>query len=121
MMSDVSKNSEILLLYEAILCNPNGDPDEENRPRIDIVTKKNLVTDVRLKRYFRDHIINKYGEKYIWITKIAGNNVDPETRLNELIGKEKDVDEVKFVTQRCIDARLFGARHAQKSKKRSKR
>ena len=26
-------NSEILYLYDAKLTNPNGDPDEENRPR----------------------------------------------------------------------------------------
>ena len=27
-------NSEILFIYEAEGCNPNGDPDNGNRPRI---------------------------------------------------------------------------------------
>lgn len=31
----IDKNSEILFTYDAKLCNPNGDPDEENRPRMD--------------------------------------------------------------------------------------
>lgn len=53
--TDVKCNHEILFLYDACLCNPNGDPDEENRPRMDYETRRNLVSDVRLKRYLRDH------------------------------------------------------------------
>jgi len=40
-------NSEILFIYDAQMCNPNGDPDEENRPRMDYATQTNLVSDVR--------------------------------------------------------------------------
>lgn len=55
-MSEViQKNSELLYLYDAKLCNPNGDPDEENKPRMDYVAGRNLVSDVRLKRYLRDY------------------------------------------------------------------
>jgi CRISPR-associated protein Csh2 len=43
-------NSEILYLYDAQLTNPNGDPDEENRPRMDYERGINLVSDLRLKR-----------------------------------------------------------------------
>jgi len=120
-------NSEILLLYEAKLCNPNGDPDEENRPRIDGKTNINLVSDVRLKRYFRDYIINKYGPQFIYVTKLAGTNVRADQRI-QLLGDESDADKVKEVISQkkkveskdieeridkvlknCIDARLFGA------------
>ncbi len=105
----VDRNSEILFLYEASLCNPNGDPDEENRPRIDVRTGRNLVTDVRLKRYFRDYIVKRYGTDYIWVTKIGGQSVRADTRLEELT-KKKDQKTVKeVVTSNCIDARLFGA------------
>jgi len=51
----VGKNSELLYLYDAKMCNPNGDPDEENKPRMDYETGRNLVSDVRLKRYLRDY------------------------------------------------------------------
>jgi len=45
----VEHNSDILFVYEAKMCNPNGDPDDENRPRMDYISNRNLVSDVRLK------------------------------------------------------------------------
>lgn len=41
-------NADILYLYEAKDTNPNGDPDAENRPRMDYVGRRLLVSDVRL-------------------------------------------------------------------------
>jgi CRISPR-associated protein Csh2 len=106
-------NSEILLIYEARLCNPNGDPDEENRPRIDHKTNVNLVSDVRLKRFFRDYVVSKFGEEYIYVTKLGGKSVRADTRVARLFGIEKltkDIEERSIdVPRRCIDARLFGA------------
>jgi Cas7 group CRISPR-associated protein Csh2 len=52
----LKNNSDFLFLYEAIQCNPNGDPDQENRPRMDTDTETNLVTDTRIKRYIRDFL-----------------------------------------------------------------
>ncbi len=52
----LQNNSDFLFIYEAIQCNPNGDPDQENKPRMDYDTKTNLVTDVRLKRYLRNYL-----------------------------------------------------------------
>ncbi|MFY9411841.1 MAG: type I CRISPR-associated protein Cas7, partial [Dethiobacteria bacterium] len=46
-MSVIEQNSEILFLYDAKLCNPNGDPDDENRPRMDYDRERCLVSDVR--------------------------------------------------------------------------
>lgn len=104
-MSDTEKlvgnNSEILFLYEAKNMNPNGDPDDENRPRMDYKTGINYVTDVRLKRYFRDYVTLRYGEKYVWVTKINNQHVDATKRLELLPRKD--------VIAQCIDARLFGA------------
>jgi CRISPR-associated protein Csh2 len=97
-------NSEILFIYEAKLCNPNGDPDEENRPRIDVKTGINLVSDVRLKRYFRDYIVNKFGEEYVWVSKVNGKHVSSDGRLGAL-----NVKNPEDILKLCIDARLFGA------------
>ncbi len=102
MSSEEIKNSEILLIYEAKLCNPNGDPDDENRPRIDPRTRTNLVSDVRLKRFFRNYIVERYGEDYIWVTKVGGKSVDATKRFNDF----KDLADIK---NKCIDVRLFGA------------
>lgn len=71
-------NSEILIIYEVKMANPNGDPDDENRPRMDPKTKTNIVTDVRLKRFFRDYVIERYGEMKVWVSKVDGANVDQD-------------------------------------------
>lgn len=51
--SDLVWRSEFLFLYDTRMANSNGDPDE-NRPRIDPYSGKNLVTEYRLKRTIRD-------------------------------------------------------------------
>nr|MDO8081525.1 type I-B CRISPR-associated protein Cas7/Csh2 [Candidatus Freyarchaeota archaeon] len=133
-MSDV-KNSEILFIYGAKLCNPNGDPDEENKPRMDPRTNINLVSDLRLKRYFRDYIIKKFGEKYVWVTTVEGKNVtsdergeklreqltdDKTVKLSKEKGKRGDTDWVTTVPKLCIDARMFGATIAIRAKGKEK-
>jgi len=66
-MSNVIKNrSEILFLYDVTDANPNGDPMEENKPRIDEETGINVVTDVRLKRTIRDYL-RDFKEQNIFI------------------------------------------------------
>jgi|SRR5579875_777911 len=112
-MTNIQNNSEILFLYEAKLTNPNGDPDDENRPRMDPKTKRNLVSDVRLKRYFRDYIISKHGEDSVWVTKLDFKNVDATERL-------KRIGEPKEVLAKCIDARLFGATIPEKGEQKGK-
>jgi len=107
------KNSEILFVYEAKLCNPNGDPDDENKPRIDPMTRRNLVSDVRLKRFFRSYIINNYGEDFIWVSKQDGKHVDATERYTHF-GNEDNI------LNKCIDARLFGATIPKKGDKGSK-
>lgn len=108
------RNSEILLIYEAKLCNPNGDPDNENKPRIDPKTQINLVTDVRLKRFFRDYIVEKYGENFVYVTKIGGESKRADSRTKKLLyGDENaskiDAGDAEKIPKLCIDARLFGA------------
>ena len=45
----IAKRSEIIFLYDLSWGNPNGDPNDANKPRIDSETGINVVTDVRLK------------------------------------------------------------------------
>ena len=72
-------NSDLLFIYDAKMCNPNGDPDDENRPRMDVETSRNIVTDVRLKRYMRDYWQEK-GEN-IFVATVDERTVDATKRL----------------------------------------
>ena len=72
-------NSDILFIYDAKMCNPNGDPDDENKPRMDYATNTNLVTDVRLKRYIRDYLEDQ--NENIFVAKVENKTVDSTQRL----------------------------------------
>lgn len=113
-MSEIIKNrSEIVFLYDIKDANPNGDPLDENKPRIDEETGINIVTDVRLKRTIRDYLMNFKNEK-IFIREIRneeGKLKTKEDRLNDL-----KIESPKELINKCIDIRLFGATTAIKNK-----
>lgn len=79
----IKNNSEILFIYDAKMCNPNGDPDDENKPRMDYDRGINLVSDLRLKRYIRDYLMD-YKSKSIFVCKVDGTTVDATGRLKYL-------------------------------------
>lgn len=79
----IKTNSDFLFIYEAINCNPNGDPDMENKPRMDYDTNTNLVTDVRLKRYIRDYL--KSIGTQIFVDLEDEQKVSPESKLKAVI------------------------------------
>lgn len=107
-MSAVSKRSELLFLYDVKKANPNGDPMDNNRPRIDEETGKCLVTDVRLKRTVRDYLMTKGyngksdANKDIFIRDEGDIPVTGKERSKAYKSKEDFL-------QKFIDARLFGA------------
>ncbi|WP_077369031.1 CRISPR-associated protein [Anaerosalibacter sp. Marseille-P3206] len=55
----VNNNSDFLFGFQSTLSNPNGDPDQENKPRMDYETSTILVSDGRRKRDVRDFLKNK--------------------------------------------------------------
>ncbi len=118
MSNIVSQRREIVFLYDIKDINPNGDPLDENKPRIDEETMVNLVSDVRLKRTVRDYLHDfKSQEIFIRETrKEDGNLIDKEDRLDNL--KVTSADEL---LKKCIDIRLFGATLAIGSKSKSKK
>jgi len=114
------QDADILFLYDVKLANPNGDPDEENRPRIDEVTRKALVSDVRLKRYLRDYWLDNGRD--VWVRKLdAGETTTASARLKGLAEecavqrgkkvelKKADKEFLDWLLDRLIDVRLFGA------------
>lgn len=121
-MTEKVPNAEILFLYEAKDTNPNGDPDAENRPRMDYVGRRLQVSDVRLKRYVRDYLLQR-GED-VWVrTREDGSRTDADGRLQDLMAlyeretgrkpgaKKKDLDPafLNWYLRRLRDVRLFGA------------
>lgn len=128
-MALLKNRYEILFLYEARDCNPNGDPLDENRPRTDAETGEATVTDVRIKRTVRDYFlavepdVDKRMQSGTEILvrdtfKSDGHLSEGKDRAEQFIDsaasdKKKDLerrDAVRdAVLKHCIDARLFGA------------
>ena len=106
-MSEVVKGrSEILFLYDIRDGNPNGDPMDENKPRIDEETGVNIVTDVRLKRTIRDYLHNFKGLE-IFVREIVYDK--EHGYIQDGKRRAKDFEEkAERILKECIDVRLFG-------------
>jgi CRISPR-associated protein Csh2 len=122
-MTETIKNrSEILFLYDLTDANPNGDPVDENKPRIDEETGINIVTDVRLKRTVRDYLINFKNKKdEIFVKEIIKEDGNQKTREERI--EEEDISAIKDAEKlpaKYIDLRLFGATIGLKAKKAKK-
>lgn len=112
MLELVKNRSEILFLYDVKDANPNGDPVDENKPRIDEETGINIVTDVRLKRTIRDYL-HEYKGKDVFIREIRDDRGNLKTKEERL----KDFKNNPLaVIENCIDIRLFGATTAVEDK-----
>ncbi|WP_456325266.1 type I-B CRISPR-associated protein Cas7/Csh2 [Desulfonauticus submarinus] len=139
MSNHYSRNSDFLFIYDAKMCNPNGDPDDENKPRMDYATRTNLVSDVRLKRYIRNYLQGLGHE--IFVSKVDDKTVDATKRIayaivlnknSELFESKQEeikeledklnknerllasditkiIDDVQIITALFTDIRLFGA------------
>lgn len=108
-MTNINRRSELVFLYDIKDANPNGDPVDSNKPRMDEETGINLVTDVRLKRTIRDYL-NEYKGLEIFVREIAKENRTIQSGKERSADFGKDAKEVaENVLQQCIDVRLFGA------------
>ncbi len=117
---------EFLFLYEAVDCNPNGDPLDENRPRTDPLTGVCTVSDVRIKRTIRDEILSwepdeakriEAGREILIRDTFLddGSLAQGKDRADAFgkVSKKPKREEVQAIQDkvlaRCIDARLFGS------------
>jgi CRISPR-associated protein Csh2 len=93
-MTLINENSDFLFIYEAILSNPNGDPDQENRPRMDYDTKTNLVTDVRLKRFIRDYLSDRGEEIFVNMESDAKVSMETKmkTEINKILSEKENIE-----------------------------
>lgn len=79
----ISQNSEFLFGFEAMLTNPNGDPDYENKPRMDYETSTLLVSDARRKRDIRD-ILKIKGHK-IFVDTLSDSKVPMDQMFKYIV------------------------------------
>lgn len=115
-MSEMIKNrSEILFLYDVTNSNPNGDPVDENKPRIDEGTGINIVTDVRLKRTVRDYL-HDFRQQEIFVRGIPDEN--DKTKLKTKEDRYAEFGSPNEIIKKCVDIRLFGGTFALKSGKK---
>ncbi len=83
----IQQSSDFLFIYEASKCNPNGDPDQENKPRMDYDTKTNLVTDTRVKRFIRDYLKATNDEEVIFVDMEGDSKVSVDSKLKAVVGR----------------------------------
>ncbi|MHA1972507.1 MAG: type I-B CRISPR-associated protein Cas7/Csh2 [Candidatus Hodarchaeales archaeon] len=107
----IEKRREMVFLYSARESNPNGDPDDENRPRMDDEGFA-LVSDVRLKRTIRDYLKSN-GEEILVRReyKEDGNIQSMDDLVTNSFSKDQKLDRQKIlekIPELYIDARVFG-------------
>lgn len=112
-MTEINR-SEILFVYDARDCNPNGNPIGDNRPRRDPDTGQGIITDVRLKRYLRDQLHQDgFG---IYVKKLDGQSRTRTALVKDVLDGVDDADDLEEITDvgkefldAAADVRYFGA------------
>lgn len=104
---EAASRSEFLFCYDARMSNPNGDPDE-NRPRIDELTNRNLVTDFRLKRTVRDYLSKNLGKQIFIRAEEENGSLKRIEELGKPYMKKDDTVDKDGLLRDHIDIRLFG-------------
>lgn len=112
-MSEIKNRSELVFLYDIKDANPNGDPLDENKPRIDEETGINLVTDVRFKRTIRDYL-HDFKNEEIFVRGVRNDDGKLKTKEDRLT--ELDISAKEDLLNKCVDIRLFGSTTAIKKK-----
>lgn len=117
----ISNRSDIVVLFDAKNCNPNGNPlSPNNEPRRDPVTGKAEVTPGRFKRYLRDQMYDDGND--ILVLKPTQYDADKTLNLGELwslirdqnqelyTGDDADEQQVNLdmVKETLMDVRFFG-------------
>lgn len=110
----IRNRRELLFLYDVKNANPNGDPADENKPRMDEETGLNIVTDVRLKRTIRDYLFTSLGHNpengrdiFVRTTESSKGGIKDGKARSLDFGKKKD-EMLSNILSKCIDIRLFG-------------
>ncbi|MDS0474040.1 type I-B CRISPR-associated protein Cas7/Csh2 [Natrinema sp. 1APR25-10V2] len=113
----VENRSEIVFVTDAQDCNPNGNPSDDNRPRIDRHTGTCSITDVCLKQYIRRQLLSDGHDVYVRKPQEQDRGAKPRWELAlDILGdveSPEDVPEMEEAHDQffstATDARYFGA------------
>jgi CRISPR-associated protein Csd2 len=109
------KRVELVLLFDVIHGNPNGDPDAGNAPRVDPETGYGMVTDVCLKRKIRNFVAltKEYRPPHDIYVKERGILAREQRRAYEAVKAEPlnrpNEDARRWMCDNYFDVRTFGA------------
>jgi Uncharacterized protein predicted to be involved in DNA repair len=110
-------SSEALVILDAKNCNPNGNIEDDNKPRLDYLSCKAIISEYRYKRYIRDMLFS-FGFK-IFISN------DTKRAMLELAGVDVSkltTDEVyEQAVSNLMDIKMFGGTLAISEDKKNKR
>lgn len=107
------RRSELLFVYDVVMVNPNGDPLNDGRPRID-VDGRLLVTDLRIKRTVRDYW-DRALNLPVFYKRLLDEKRHLVTRQQLLAG----VDSLEELLDRFVDLPIFGTVGAIKKRAES--
>lgn len=112
----LDRRYELVYLFDVIQGNPNGDPDGDNAPRVDIETGHGLVTDVCLKRKIRNYVrlANEDGPPYDIYVKERGILANEQKKAYLELGISEGSDRPNelaraWMCRNFYDVRTFGA------------
>lgn len=80
---DPMRRHDFMFLVDCSDGNPNGDPDSDNYPRIDLQTQQGLISDVCVKRKIRDAIEQMCGQEEGYRIFINADGVPLNALLRE--------------------------------------
>jgi CRISPR-associated protein Csd2 len=129
--SALDNKIELVIVFDVVNGNPNGDPDMGNRPRLNPHSRKGIVSDVCLKRKVRNAVAALHtGEAgcEIYVTRSAVLD-DAHRKAYEAVrgGKQKPKVVIKpkdlaeegklmgYMSGRFFDVRAFGGVMASKA------
>lgn len=121
-MPIITNRHDVMVFFDVVNGNPNGDPDAGNLPRIDPTTNKGLVSDVCLKRKIRNFLIEfppqreENGNGFNIIVKqgnIINNELDTAIKkateeMKENDDKKKAEAAMNWLCREFYDIRAFG-------------
>lgn len=124
----VKNRYDFVMYFDCTNGNPNGDPQADNMPRVDIDTNIGLVTDVCIKRKIRNYIAMKHKDDIgfdIYVNRVSTLNDKDKEALKEadkqnIEAADKSKFVLNFMCSKYYDVRTFGAVMTEYKKKESK-
>ncbi len=103
-MKKLEYKIDFMGLISVTNANPNGDPLNGGRPRIDS-NGYGIITDVCLKRKLRDRLIENHTEIYVSPPMFDADTLDKRASAIPLVSKRKFIN---LACKKWFDVRAFG-------------